>query len=117
MSKTEQKRQELLEENILLAQAAKEARNKQAEADRIAKGKKTIKPLSSAVKAALVAAVALKAEQKAAAKACLVEIQEVVKKHGCSIHATPIMIPSGNGTFVLAANINISTLSPEEPTE
>ncbi len=117
MSKTEEKRQKLFEENTLLAQATKEARNKQVEDDRAEKGKKAQIPLSSAARAALDAAIALKAEQKEHAQACLREIQAIAKKYNCSLHATPVIVPRNDGTFVLAANVNITNLPLEEPTE
>ncbi len=104
--KTEQKRQELLEQN---SQQAYVARNELK--------KKVHIPLSTAAKAALDAAVALKAEQKETAQACLKEIQAIAKKYHCALHATPVMIPRNDGTFVLAANVNITNLPLEEPTE
>lgn len=75
------------------------------------------RPLTPAMKAALEASVALEAERKTAAKACLKEVLEVCEKHRCRLHAMPIMMPRNDGTFVLAANPLISNLPPQMPDE
>jgi hypothetical protein len=55
----------------------------------------------------------LEAEQQGIVQACNKEIQAALTRHSCILEGVPIVVPAGNGGFVLAANVAIR-IKPEE---
>ena len=61
---------------------------------------------STGNKAALTPADELRIARERVSKACLAELQQVLTRHGCQLHAVPFFVPD-NGTYRLATRIEI----------
>ncbi len=93
------------------------AQKKKASAAQAKKKSTVNQPLTKAQKAAFAAKAALDEEQRAETTACWAKLQEVLKKHGCHLHARPQVVPRSDGLFVLGAEVLISKAPLKLPAE